>query len=49
MLSFDVEVLKEDDMRKVIKEIEKITNDFLDIMKEAKEKGLLVFSSFVKM
>ncbi len=49
MLSFDVEVLKEDDMRNVIKEIEMLTNNFLDIMKEAKEKGLLVFSSLVKM
>jgi len=49
VLSFDLEVLKEDDMRKTTVEIQKVINAFLDLMKEAKEKGLLVFSTLVKI
>jgi len=49
LLSFDLAVLKEDDIRKTTIEIQKVINEFLDLMKKAKEKGLLVFSSLVKM
>lgn len=43
LLSFDLEVLTEDDIRKTTIEIQKVINDFLVLMKKAKEKGLLVF------
>lgn len=48
-LSFDLEVLKEDDMKNIRIEIQNAMNDFLDFMKKVKKKNLIAFSTLVNM
>lgn len=49
VFSFDLEVLKENDIRITTQEISKIIDEFFDLMRKLNEKGFLKFSEFVKM
>lgn len=49
MLSFDLEVLQEAELKRTTTEIQKVLNEFLNIMKKAKDKNFITFSTFVKI
>ncbi len=46
---YDIEILDKTAFQKITKDVTKEMNNFLDLMKEVKDKGIIKFSNLVKM